>query len=147
MVNPSKIRQERFWKLWGDSGAIGTVDDAFRRELDKIRALYRESGGRPHYPPTYRLNPLDKSKTGCPEMDFDYGVPHYLYTSKGSYTILGSNSVGDTRKFWRLLTQAFRVEVLVPKRDDTKFSEVERLEEDLEFQLCTSGPYVKLMPA
>jgi len=108
-----------------------------KKILDKIRQLYIESGGKPLYEPEdFGLNPRDKSESGI-EIDFDYGIPHNLYTSDGYYVILGSNVVGDTKKFWELLNQEFEVEIVKPKRDDSKIS-------GLEFQLQVSGPLVRI---
>jgi hypothetical protein len=30
MVNQSKVNDPRFWKKWRESGAVGTIDDAYR---------------------------------------------------------------------------------------------------------------------
>ena len=108
-----------------------------KKILNKIRELYIQSGGEPlHSPEDYGLNKLLKSEKGF-EVDFDYGVPHYLYTPDGSYMILGSNVVGDTKKFWDLFNQAFHVEIIKPKRDDSKIS-------TLEYQTQISGPVVRI---
>lgn len=108
-----------------------------KKILNKLRELYIQSGGEPLYEPEdYGLNDLCKSGNGM-EVDFDYGIPHYLYTPDGSYMILGSNVVGDTKKFWDLLNQAFEVEIIKPKRNDAKISE-------LEFQCQMSGPIIRI---
>lgn len=108
-----------------------------KKILNKIRGLYIQSGGKPLYEPEdFGLNNLHKSESGI-EVDFDYGVPHHLYTPDGSYTILGSNIVGDTDKFWKLFNEEFEVEIIKPKRDDSKIS-------GLEFQLQISGPVVRI---
>ncbi len=91
-----------------------------RKILNKIRELYIQSGGEPLYEPSSGL-----------EIDFDYGVPHELYTPEGSYMILGSNVVGDTDMFWNLLNQTFEVEIVKPKRNNGA--------SELEFQLQISG--------
>jgi len=108
-----------------------------KKILNKLRELYIQSGGEPLYEPEdWGLNELYKSGEGM-EIDFDYGVPHNLFTPDGSYMILGSNIVGDTKKFWDLLNQAFDVEIIKPKRDDGKISE-------LDFQLQLSGPVIRI---
>lgn len=108
-----------------------------KKILNKIRELYIQSGGKPLYEPEdFGLNAFYKSGEGM-EIDFDYGVPHSLRTPDGSYTILGSNVVGDTKKFWDLLNEAFEVEIITPKRNDAKISE-------LEFQLQYSGPVIRI---
>lgn len=108
-----------------------------KKILNKIRELYIQSGGEPLYEPEdFGLNNLRKSGSGM-EIDFDYGVPHELYTPEGSYMILGSNVVGDTDMFWDLLNQTFEVEIVKPKRNDAGISE-------LEFQLQISGPIIRI---
>lgn len=112
-----------------------------KKLLDKIRELYVESGGKPfNKPEDWGLNKFYKSQTKEIEIDFDYGVPHNMYTSEGSYKILGSNIVGDTKKFWELFIQAFNVEVLTPQRNDAEV----RARSELEFQCNPSGPYVRI---
>ena len=119
----------------------GEIRPDHKKLLDKIRELYVESGGAPlHQPEEYGLNEFYRSKTGGIEVDFDYGVPHDMYTPEGSYTILGSNIMGDTKRFWELFTLAFDVEVLIPQRDDAKV--IARSE--LEYQCSLSGPYVRI---
>lgn len=109
--------------------------------LDKVRNLYIESGGKPlHKSEEFGLNQFFKSKNGKIEIDFDYGVPCHMYTPQGSYTILGSNIVGDTKKFWELLTQAFNVEILTPQRNDA----IVRARSELEYQCCVSGPVIAI---
>lgn len=71
------------------------------------------------------------------EVDFDYGVPHEIYTPEGSYMILGSSVVGDTKKFWDLFNQAFEITIVKPKRDDSKIS-------GMEFQTQISGPVIRI---
>jgi hypothetical protein len=108
-----------------------------KKILNKIRELYIQSGGEPLYEPEdFGLNDLRRSKSGL-EIDFDYGVPHELYTPEGSYMILGSNVVGDTNKFWDLLNQAFEIEIIKSKRNDVDISEIE-------FQLQISGPIIRI---
>lgn len=108
-----------------------------KKILDKLRELYIQSGGEPMYEPEdFGLNDLRKSERGM-EVDFDYGVPSSLYTPDGSYMILGSNRVGDTKKFWDLFNQAFNVEIIKPKRDDAKIS-------GIEFQCQISGPIIRI---
>lgn len=108
-----------------------------KKILNKMRELYIQSGGEPLYEPEdFGLNDINKSKSGM-EIDFDYGVPNSLYTPDGSYMILGSNVVGDTKKFWDLLNQAFDVEIIKPKRNDAKIS-------GLEFQCQISGPVIRI---
>lgn len=110
------------------------IKSEHKKILDKIRQLYIESGGKPlNEPEDFGLNPHGKSKSGI-EIDFDYGIPHNMYTPDGYYTILGSNLVGDTKKFWELLNQEFEVEIVKPKRNDGKVS----------FQLQVSGPIVRI---
>lgn len=108
-----------------------------KKILDKLRELYIQSGGEPLYEPEdWGLNEFYKSGSGL-EIDFDYGVPHNLLTPDGSYMILGSNVVGDTKKFWDLLNEAFEVEIIKPKRDDGKIS-------GFEFQSQISGPIIRI---
>lgn len=117
---------------------IKQIKSEHKKILNKIRELYILSGGEPfHTPEDYGLNEIRKSGKGF-EVDFDYGVPHDLYTPEGSYTILGSSRVGDTKKFWKLFNEAFHVEIIKPKRDDTKISE-------LEYQTQLSGPIVRIV--
>jgi len=117
-----------------------TIKSEHKEVLNKLRELYVESGGRPLYiPEDWGLNEYGKSKEGL-EIDFDYGVPGRLYTEEGYYMILGSNSVGNTDYFWKLLNEAFNVEILIPKRDDVET----RKRSELEFQLNSSGPYVRI---
>lgn len=107
--------------------------------LDTIRELYVESGGKLLYKPEdWGLNEVHKSTEGI-EVDFDYGVPHNMYTPEGSYVILGSNTVGDKKKFWELFNQAFNVEVLIPQRNDAEVRTT-----CLKFQCRLSGPYVRI---
>jgi hypothetical protein len=107
--------------------------------LNKLRELYVQSGGKPmHEPEDFGLNDLNKCESGM-EIDFDYGIPHYLYTQDGSYMILGSSLAGDTKKFWDLLNQAFNVEIIKPKRNDAKVSKIE-------FQYQSSGPIIRIAP-
>jgi hypothetical protein len=35
MVNQSKAKDQRFWKVWRASGAVGTIDDAYRRQFSE----------------------------------------------------------------------------------------------------------------
>jgi hypothetical protein len=108
-----------------------------KKILNKLRELYIQSGGKPLYEPEdFGLNELFKSEEGM-EIDFDYGVPHELHTPDGSYMILGSNVVGDVKKFWNLLDEAFDIEIIKPKRDDRKISE-------LDLQLKLSGPIIRI---
>lgn len=108
-----------------------------KKILDKLRELYIQSGGMPLYEPEdYGLNEFMKVESGI-EIDFDYGVPHRMYTPDGYYMILGSSLAGDTKKFWELLNQEFNVEIIVPKRDDSKTSE-------FQLQTRSSGPIVLL---
>jgi hypothetical protein len=108
-----------------------------KKILNKLRELYIQSGGEPLYEPEdFGLNDLRKSGRGM-EVDFDYGVPLEMYTPEGSYMILGSNRVGDTKKFWELLNQVFDVEIIKPKRNDEKIS-------GLEFQCQISGPIIRI---
>lgn len=108
-----------------------------KKILNKLRELYIQSGGEPLYEPEdFGLNDRNKCGGGM-EVDFDYGVPHSLYTPDGSYMILGSSRVGDTKKFWDLLNQAFDVEIIKPKRNEAKISE-------LEFQCQISGPIIRI---
>lgn len=121
----------------GDMFGRDAIKSEHKKILDKIRELYIESGGKPLYEPEdFGLNDLHKSDSGI-EVNFDYGVPYKMYTPDGSYMILGSNVVGDTKKFWDLLNQVFEVEIIKPKRDDAKIS-------GLEFQCQISGPVVRI---
>lgn len=113
------------------------IKPEYKNILNKLRELYIQSGGKPLYEPEdYGLNDLRKSGSGM-EVDFDYGVPHELYTPEGSYTILGSSVVGDTDIFWDLLNRAFETEIIKPKRDDAKIS-------GFEFQCQISGPVIRI---
>lgn len=112
-----------------------------KKLLDRIRELYVESGGKPLYQPEeWGLNEFYKSRTGGIEVSFDHGVPEDMYTPEGSYTILGSNAAGDTKKFWKLFNQAFDVEVLTPQRNDVEV----RARSEFEYQYGSSGPYVRI---
>jgi hypothetical protein len=108
-----------------------------KKILDKIRELYVEAGGEPYYKPEdWGLNEFGKSKRGV-EISFDYGTPQDMLTPDGYYVILGSNRCGDLNEFWELFTKEFEIEIVVPKRDDSKVSESE-------YQTCYSGPTVRI---
>lgn len=112
--------------------------------LEKIRALYRESGGEPGYgPEEWGIDKYHKSKTGI-EIDFDYGVPYTMSTPEGSYQIIGSGLVGDTNKFLELFNQAFDVEILSQKRNDDEVMARSGLDSKSEYQTTPSGPYVRI---
>lgn len=113
------------------------IKSEHKKILDKLRELYIQSGGEPLYEPEdFGLSDLRKSGSGI-EIDFDYGVPHEMHTPDGSYMILGSNVVGNIKKFLDLLNQDFEVEIIKPKRDDAKISEIE-------FQCQISGPIIRI---
>lgn len=116
---------------------IKPIKPEHKKLLDRIRELYIQSGGKPlNEPEDWGLNEYIKTESGI-EIDFDYGVPRRMYTPDGYYTILGSNVVGDTDMFWKLLDQEFSVEILIPKRDDKKVPY-------LEYQLQVSGPRIRI---
>lgn len=72
-------------------------------------------------------------------LSVDYDVPEYLYTEDGYYVIGGMSYSGNALEiFWELMYKNFDITEIKPKRDDSKISE-------LEFQLCLSGPLLKLV--
>jgi len=44
---------------------------------------------------------------------------------------------GNTKKFMTTIEETFNVEIIVPKRDDSKVSEYE-------YQACRSGPVIRI---
>lgn len=105
--------------------------------LEKLRDLWCETGGKVwHSPEEYGLNDWYKSENGI-EIDFDYGTPDKMYTSDGAYTILGSCMCGNTKEFMQKIKETFNVDIIVPKRDDSKIFVYE-------YQACISGPRIRI---
>ncbi|MDD4440011.1 MAG: hypothetical protein PHS04_18555 [Tissierellia bacterium] len=105
--------------------------------LNKLRDMWCECGGKLwESPEEHGVYENQKIDSGI-EVDFDYGAPHRMYTPDGSYMVLGSCMCGNTKEFMRKLEETFNVEIVVPKRDDSKCSYIE-------YQCEISGPVIRI---
>ncbi|MBA7490364.1 hypothetical protein ES702_00902 [subsurface metagenome] len=122
------------------------INPEYRKVLDTIRTLYQESGMRPMYEPEeFGVDKFLKSQEGL-EVIFDQGYARKLLTPEGGYEITGGASGGgDTEKLWQLFNEAFDVEVVVPKKGDSKLLQQEALKKRGLIGLKTSpGPLVRI---
>lgn len=109
-----------------------------RSILNTIRTLFIQSGGRLlNVSADFGIKTPKKQFAPEAEVEFDYGLPCYLYTADRLYVVLGNAIGGNCEQFWELFVKTFEIKEITPRRDDAKTSL-------FEYQTHKSGPRVAI---
>ncbi|MSR86113.1 hypothetical protein EXS74_01820 [Candidatus Woesearchaeota archaeon] len=118
---------------------VAEMKAPYRDLIYRIRKMLESSGFRilGPTPEEYGLCTVHRSFSGDTEIVFDYGMPRFLDTSEGRYTIYGGGvREGDVAaSFLDAFTLEFDVAVLVSQRNDSLLARGSE-----EYQCQPSGP-------